>query len=176
MSLARDPIRVACALAAPSTTTEEVTMTSYYVRFSGAVRLHGRLAATRVANELRRRASVRRKHLDTGDEDAANAVGVSFDWSIEESVLYIEDDDGTGNPEHVTALLRQLMKRGYVRGPVTMYWSASCSRPEPDGFAGGALVVTRTRIYTVDELAGKTVRESVRQARRRRTRARPRSS
>lgn len=122
-------------------------MADYYRYFSVAVRLHGKLACAWVIEMLRERRRTWQQLVDAREDDAAEAVGVDFDWQIEDDHLVITDDGASGNVEHVAALLRELMRLGYVQEPVAIHWADTCSRPRPGAFTGGAALVTRRRTH-----------------------------
>ena len=122
-------------------------MADYYTHFSVAVRLRGKRAAAWASDELFRRRRRRQELIDASDDDAADAIGIDFDSNVENGCLYITDNGATGNVEHVAEFLQALMKGGYVKDPVVVQWADSCSRPRPDAFTGGAVVVTSGKLY-----------------------------
>lgn len=122
-------------------------MADYYRYFSVAVRLHGKLAGAWVTEMLRERRRTWQQLVDAGEDDAADAIGIDFDWRVEDDHLVITDDGASGNVEHVAALLRELMRLGYVQEPVAIHWADTCSRPRADAFTGGAALVTRRRTH-----------------------------
>ncbi len=123
-------------------------MADNYRQFSVAVRLHGKLAAAWVTDTMCNRRRQWQHLLDEGYEEAADEVGIAFDWSIDpEDYLCITDDGGSGNVEHAAEFLRELMTLDYVQEPVAIYWADTCSKPRPDEFAGGAAIVTRRRVH-----------------------------
>jgi hypothetical protein len=140
----------------------------YYTHFSVAVRLQGKFAAAWTGDELRRRRRKRQELIDAGDDDAADVVGIDFDALVEDGVLYVTDDGATGNLEDVAAFLQRLIKLGYVQDPVTVMWSESCSRPRPDSFGGGAVVVTKRKQhwFIVRDLVDKKIAALMRRRQR----------
>ena len=122
-------------------------MADYYRHFSVAVRLQGKLAAAWVSDTLRDRRKKRLELTDAGDDDAADEIPIDFEWMIEDGCLYLSDDGASGNVEHVAEFLRELMNLGYVQDPVAVQWADSCSRPRPDSFSGGAVIVTKTKTH-----------------------------
>lgn len=119
----------------------------YYRHFSVGVRLLGKLAGPWVTELMASRRTTWQQLIDAGEDDAAEAVGVDFDWSIEDGSLYLTDNGESGNVEHVADLLRELIRLGYVQEPVAIHWADSCSRSRPDAFTGGAAIVTKKRTY-----------------------------
>lgn len=122
-------------------------MADYYRHFSVAVRLHGKLATAWVTEMLRSRQKTWQQLVDAGEDDAADVVGVDFDWQIEDDQLVMTDDGASGSVEHVAATIRELMRLGYVQEPVAIHWADTCSRPRPDAFSGGAALVTRRKTH-----------------------------
>jgi hypothetical protein len=118
----------------------------YFTHFAFAVRLQGKLAAAWVTDELRRRERERHEHLDAGDDDAAEAVGCEFEWNVDDGCLYISDDGASGNVQHVARFVQELIKLGYVLGPVAVQWADTCSKSRADAFTGGGVVITKTRM------------------------------
>ena len=98
--------------------------------------------------------------MDAGEDDAADEVGVDFDWQLEDDQLVMTDDGASGSVEHVAALLRELMRLGDAQEPVAIHWADTCSRPRPDAFTGGAALVTRRRThwFILPELVEKKAR------------------
>lgn len=116
--------------------------------FSVAVRLQGKLAAAWVTDTMRTRRRRWQHLVDKGYQEAADEVGIGFDWSIDpEGYLCVTDDSGSGNVEHAAEFLRELVKLGYVQEPVAIQWADTCSKPRPDEFTGGAAIVTRRRVH-----------------------------
>ena len=134
-------------------------MADYFTHFSVAVRLHGKLAAAWVTDELRRRRKKRHELRDAGDDDAADEVGIDFEWIVEDGCFYAYDYGATGSVEHVARFLQELIQLGYVQDPIGIQWCESCSRPRPDSFTGGGVVVTGRKLYwfVVPELVEKKI-------------------
>lgn len=122
-------------------------MADYYTHFSVAVRLPGKRATAWALGELLRRRRRRQELIDASDDDGADAISIDFDSTVENGCLYITDNGATGNVEHVAEFLQALMKVGYVKDPVAVQWADSCSRPRPNSFTGGAVVVTPRKLY-----------------------------
>ena len=109
-------------------------MADYYRYFSVAVRLQGRLAGAWITDTLRSRRKTWQQLSDAGEDDAADAVGIDFDWQVQDDHFVVTDDGATGNIEHVAALLCELMRLGYVQEPVAIHWADTCSSSRPDAF------------------------------------------
>lgn len=125
-------------------------MADHYRQFSVAVRLHGKLAAAWITDTMRTRRRHWQQLVEQGYEQAADDLGICFDWSIDgDDYLCITDDAGDGNVEHAAEFLRELMKLGYVTEPVAIYWADTCSKPRSDEFAGGAAIVTKKRVHWI---------------------------
>ncbi len=117
-------------------------MADHYRQFSVAVRLQGKLAAAWVMDTMRARRRQWQQLVDEGFQDAADEIGVDFDWAIDdEGYLCLADDCGSGNIEHAAEFLRELVKLGYVAEPVAIQWADTCSKLRPDSFTGGAVIV-----------------------------------
>lgn len=122
-------------------------MANHYQQFSVSVRLHGKVAASWIADTMRERRRERRLLIEKGYTKEADEIAGDFDSSIDDDAyLCIADAGGDGNVQHAAEFLRELIKLGYVTGPVAIYWADTCSRPRPDEFVGGAAVVTKRRI------------------------------
>lgn len=122
-------------------------MANHYRQFSVSVRLHGKLAGAWVTELLRDRQRTWQQLADAGEHDAADDLGIDFEWSIDGGELSLSDNGESGNVEHVAALVRELMRLGYVQEPVSIYWADTCSKPRPDEFMGGAALVTKRKTY-----------------------------
>ncbi len=123
---------------------------SHYRQFSVAVAIHGKLAAEWMTEILRSR----QRTLD-------------FNWSIDDGVLHLTDRGDDGNVELVATFLRELVNLGYVVEPVAIYWADRGSRHGPDGFMGGAALVTKRRTYWF--VLPEIVERNLQQLRRRET-------
>lgn len=122
-------------------------MADYYRHFCVAVRLHGKLAAAWVTDTMRARRRQWQQLVDEGYQEAADEIGIDFDWSIDdEGYLCVADDCGSGNVEHAAEFVRELMKLAYVLEPMAIQWAETCSRAMPDAFTGGAAIVTKQRV------------------------------
>ena len=63
--------------------------------------------------------------------------------------LWLHDDAGDGNPEHVIAFVLRCAEAFGLTGRWGFAWGLSCSRPRLDGFGGGAHVLDLGRRETV---------------------------
>lgn len=144
-------------------------MADYYTHFSVAVRLHGKLAPGWAADALRTLKRQQQAQIDSGDDEAADDVPIDFEFIIENGCAYFSDDGATGNVEHVARFLQQAMALGYVQEPVAIQWAETCSRPRPDSFTGGGVVVTRRKLhwFVVPNLLEHKIEQLERRRRRR---------
>lgn len=71
---------------------------------------------------------------------------LGFDWEIHgadgKQTLYIHDDGGEGNPDFVVRLLQAYLAWFNPTGIISFEFAYTCSKPRPDEFGGGAVVVT----------------------------------
>ena len=134
-------------------------MANHYRQFAVAVRLRGKLAAAWITEMLRDRQKAWQQLVDAEQHDAADAIGIDFDWMIDDGQLHLTDNGEHGNVEHVDQLLRELIRIGYVQEPVAIHWADTCSRHRPGEFTGGAALVTKRRTYwfVLPELVEKKV-------------------
>lgn len=61
--------------------------------------------------------------------------------AAEPSSLFISDEDGYGEPEHVIAFVLRCAEAFDLSGRWGFAWALTCSRPRLDGFGGGAQVL-----------------------------------
>ncbi len=67
----------------------------------------------------------------------------------EAASLWLHDDAGDGNPEHVIAFVLRCAEAFGLTGRWGFVWALTCSRPRLDGFGGGAHVLDLGRRETV---------------------------
>jgi len=70
------------------------------------------------------------------------------DGSLDAGTLYVFSEDG-GGLEAAAQLVQSLLVRFDIAEPVILEWADTCSRPRPDAFGGGAMVITRDRILSM---------------------------
>jgi hypothetical protein len=58
--------------------------------------------------------------------------------------------DGCGNAEYAAALAHLFLRHFGIDQVVALQWSLTCSEPRPDGFGGGAAMISRHRITLFD--------------------------
>lgn len=80
---------------------------------------------------------------------------VSLGFSVErirgqDTALWIHDDDGNGDPEHVIAYVKRLAGALTLSGRWGFAWSYTCSRACFDAFGGGAHVIDLATGENVD--------------------------
>ena len=85
-----------------------------------------------------------------------DAEGETIGFSVEpaqkaghEAMLWLWDEDGGGEPEHVIAFAFRCAAAFGLTGRWGFAWSLSCSRPRIDGFGGGAQVLDLGRRESV---------------------------
>jgi len=91
---------------------------------------------------------------DAGAELAAqfadDSPGVTLGYAAEVGGVRVRSEDGLGNFDYA-AMLAQLFLRHFMLDDVIPFeWSLTCSVPCPDGYGGGAAVVSRHRIERFD--------------------------
>ena len=71
------------------------------------------------------------------------AIGFSMvhDHQSGAGALWLHNEDGDGDPEHVITFVLECAEAFDLQGRWGFCWSLSCSRPRLDGFGGGAQVV-----------------------------------
>lgn len=55
--------------------------------------------------------------------------------------LWLHDDEGNCNPEHVAAFVCKLAQQFNLKGKWGFEWADTCSRPLLDSFGGGAIAI-----------------------------------
>jgi hypothetical protein len=119
-------------------------MADYYTQFSCLLPLR---AASNVAPALALYERLA-DELDAVDEvigfaaEAAHGEGNA-------ALLWLHDDVGDGNPEHVIAFVLRCAEAFGLTGRWGFVWGLSCSRARLDGFGGGAHVLDLGRRETV---------------------------
>jgi hypothetical protein len=107
-------------------------MSTYFTLFSCCLDL-GSTAALQAAFNL---------YIDYCDELESEDDGTAgFVVDVYEeggSKLWLRDDGGHGDPEHVIAFVLRCAEIFDLRGHWGFTWSMTCSRPIVDGFGGGA--------------------------------------
>ena len=86
--------------------------------------------------------------LDAGDE----VIGFQAETAHGEgnaASLWLHDDAGDGNPEHVIAFALRCAEVFGLTGRWGFVWGLSCSRPRLDGFGGSAHVLDLGQRETV---------------------------
>lgn len=76
-----------------------------------------------------------------GDEE------LCFDFELleEEGSAWFHSDDG--EPSHVAAEVQKYLQVRGQETSVEFYWANTCSKPRPDGFSGGACLITAFEIF-----------------------------
>jgi hypothetical protein len=64
--------------------------------------------------------------------------------------VWIASADGLGNAEYAAALTQSYLRHIASDAVIAFPWSLTCSPPRPDGFGGGAAIVTRDRVALFD--------------------------
>lgn len=79
--------------------------------------------------------------LDYSEQDTDEPVYVEFayEWLDDGIVFYSEE---TGSPEQVAHLVQKFLQRFHPDKSWGLTWANVCSKPRPDEFGGGAVLVT----------------------------------
>ena len=78
------------------------------------------------------------------DLDEADEGCLGFEASAEElqpGTLWIRDDDGFGEPEHVIAFVLRCADAFNLQGLWGFAWALTCTKPRLDSFGGGAQAI-----------------------------------
>lgn len=81
---------------------------------------------------------------DHNDEHDPPAWGFQYEVGGTELWLYSED---TGDVESLADCVFALVKAGCVAEPVVIEWAHTCGKMRADGFAGGAMLVTKDEVH-----------------------------
>lgn len=60
--------------------------------------------------------------------------------------LWIHSDE-TGEPSHAAKEIQKYLSDFQPEAAVELYWADTCSKPRPDGFSGGACLITAEEIF-----------------------------
>jgi hypothetical protein len=78
------------------------------------------------------------------DLEEADEGCLGFEASIEAhmpSILWIRDDDGFGEPEHVISFVLRCADAFDLHGKWGFAWALTCTKPRLDSFSGGAQAI-----------------------------------
>jgi hypothetical protein len=78
------------------------------------------------------------------DLEADDDIAIGFVAAVssdELSSLWLTDDDGHGEPEHVIAFALRCAEAFDLKGRSGFCWALTCSRPRLDAFGGGAQIL-----------------------------------
>lgn len=89
------------------------------------------------------------EELDAQDEVIGFAAEAQHGEGDATAALWLHDDAGDGNPEHVIAFARRCAEAFDLAGRWGFVWGLSCSRARLDGFGGGAHVLDLGRRETL---------------------------
>jgi hypothetical protein len=121
-------------------------MADYYTLFSTTLPI-GSVANLAPALALYERLA---DELDAQDEVIGFAAEAAHgEGDGDAAALWLHDDAGDGNPEHVIAFALRCAEAFGLTGRWGFVWSLGCSRPRLDGFGGGAHVLDLGRRETV---------------------------
>jgi hypothetical protein len=120
-------------------------MANNYTEFSVAVAFTSKRGVTHAKAKLAAmyaQQEVYRKDPDADDNDA----GCTFyaEWEGKTLILW---HDEFGRTDHAAEFIQLMMKEGYVLEPVIVQWSETSDRASPDSFGGGAVLVTKDKLY-----------------------------
>jgi hypothetical protein len=81
------------------------------------------------------------------DSGKADDTDINFMFAeftrINRKSLLINDDAGEGNVNPVCIFIQTVLEKFQLDDVVGFSWSGTCSKPDPEGFGGGAVVITR---------------------------------
>ena len=110
-------------------------MADYYTQFSCLLDLG---SPDNVAPAL----ALYRELEEALDRDEGAAIGfLAIAASDRPGALWISDDAGHGDPEHVIAFALRCAEAFGLTGRWGFVWALTCSKPRLDGFGGGAQVL-----------------------------------
>jgi hypothetical protein len=114
----------------------EISMPDYTTRFS--CRLD--TGSTAMAARARRRFAAYQRLVNLTDDQVCFEIEAD---PMEDSPggIWIHDEDGMGDPDHVIDFLLASARRLGLKGRWGFSWSYGCSRPVLDAFSGGACVL-----------------------------------
>jgi hypothetical protein len=78
------------------------------------------------------------------DLEADDDIAIGFVAAVssdEPASLWLTDDDGHGEPEHVIAFALRCAEAFDLKGRWGFCWALTCSRPRLDAFGGGAQLI-----------------------------------
>ena len=107
-------------------------MADYFTQFSCALDVGSADAATRALQVL--------DDLRDNDDEPPNGFEVEAD-PRHPGTLFITDDGGQGEPEHVICFVLACAKALDLSGRWGFAWALTCSRARLDGFGGGAHLI-----------------------------------
>lgn len=121
-------------------------MANYYTHFSCLLPLGSATNAEAALAVYERLAG----ELDAQDEVIGFAAEVTLDADEAEATsLWLHDDAGEGNPEHVIAFALRCADAFGLTGRWGFCWALTCSKARLDGFGGGAHMLDLGRRETV---------------------------
>ena len=93
--------------------------------------------------------------------ELAKSLAMEFAWLGEPGIvltdyetaagsIWVTSANGHGSTDYAAALAQLHLRRSCTDVTVTFSWSLTCSHPRPDGFGGGAAVITQSRIMRID--------------------------
>ena len=125
----------------------EFLVADYYTQFSAVIGPFSAKAATWLTDELTRA---------TADEDDT----LGCEWEIQTqgplnnpqvptATLWVHSFEW-GNLNLLDDILTKYLEKFAPNESITIEWGNSCSKPRPDGFGGGAMVITATKTYSMN--------------------------
>jgi len=78
-----------------------------------------------------------------GAEEADSWPEFEFVFTGNDLCLYCDD---YGNLEHVASIIYEFLRKFRKKDYHIMEWAMTCSKPDPDGFTGGAIVITAKEV------------------------------
>lgn len=142
-------------------------MANNYVLFSTLVPLRGGDPFPVVKKILTEGVIERGALVAAGNWDVADELGFDFqfEWGAGGSLIIYSEE--AGNVDHAAEFIRTLMQKGLAYEPHVLGWANTCTKARPDEFGGGAILITKKKLYWFDPLNGATKKwEGIKKARK----------
>jgi hypothetical protein len=120
-------------------------MSNNYTEFSVAVNFTSKQGVRYAKHKLD--AMFAQKEVYQKDPDGEpDDAGCTFyaEWEAKSLILW---HDEYGRVDHAAEFIQKMMQAGHVAEPVTVQWAETCDRARPDNFGGGAVLVTKDKLY-----------------------------
>ena len=140
-------------------------MANYYTHFSACLSLPNQEALDYAMNLHK---EIMALALDGIDSRVVNGVEYDVGWFECESDgspngygLWLHSGDGSGDVDCCLQFVQHLLGKYWPDEAWSMEWSNDCSKPRLDAYGGGAAVVTKDKIYSMNtgEWIGETLKQ-----------------